>query len=674
MRIATIGGGPAGLYASLLLKKADPRHEITLYERNPAGATYGWGVVFSDRTLSAFREADLRTFERITDAFVLWDAITIHHRGQAIRSGGHVFAGLARVQLLRILAERCDELGVELRFEEEAPAADALDADLVIAADGVRSLTRDAHEKAFRPRFQTGAARYIWFGVPLPLDSFTFSFRETEHGLFQAHAYPFDGEMSTFIAECHEDVWRRAGLEEADEAASIAFCQEVFADDLRGRELRSNRSAWISFVTVRCRAWCDDGVVLLGDAAHTAHFSIGSGTKLAMEDAIALARAVERHGENRAAALAEYEAERRPVVERFQEAAAESRTYFEHAGRYVHLPTPQFAFNLLTRSGRIDHDVLRIRDAAYLDGVDRWFAGTADVVAPPPLFTPLELRGVTFRNRVVSTGEAAGAGLALTPIVPVAPEGRITPEDPSLADLPALVERAHIAGARAGVRLGHAGRRGATRPRRAGIDRPLPPEEAWPLLAPSAIALHSRAQIPKEMARADMDAVRKAFVLAARAAHEAGADLLQVHMAHGYLLGSFLSPLTNLREDGYGDDGRLRFPLEVLDAVREAWDGPLCVAMNATDWARGGVEPAAGVEIAAALREDGADLIQVLAGYTVPRMRPRFGRAFLAPLADRIRNEARVPVLVGGGITTTGTANTLLAAGRADLVILDPPR
>jgi anthraniloyl-CoA monooxygenase len=702
MRILTVGGGPAGLYASLLLKKAHPDHEITVIERNPPDATYGWGVVFSDRTLSEFREADARTFQEITEHFVLWDAIDVRFRGEIVRSGGHVFAGLSRKRLLSILQRRCEELGVELLFETEAEDLGELRrADLLIAADGIRSFVRDALVDAFGPRFRLGRSKYIWYGTPLPLDSFTFSFRQNDHGLFQAHAYPFDGTTSTFIVECTEDVWRQAGLDAADEGESIAYCEKLFADDLRGSGLLSNNSQWINFVTVRNRTWHRENVVLLGDAAHTAHFSIGSGTKLAMEDAISLARAIEQRGDDLGAALADYESERKPIVERFQQAAAESRTYFENTARYLHFEPMQFAFHLLTRSGRIDYDVLRLRDPEYADGVDRWFARSTGAVAPPPLFTPLQLRGLSLPNRVVlspappgsaedGTPEpefgrglsdaAEGSALLMTPLVAVSSEGRITPGDvgmyrPEHAETwNEIVNDVHGRGAAIGLRLGHAGRRGATRPRNEGLDRPLK-QGGWTILSASPIPYSSKSPVPRQMDRTDMDGVTAEFVEAAGRAQDAGFDLLQLSMAHGYLLASFLSPLSNTRTDEYGGslENRLRFPLEIVDAVRAAWppDRPLSVALNATDWAHAGFEVDDAIVAAEAMRDHGCDLIEVLAGYTTPRMRPRYGPAFLAPLADRVRNEAAIATLVGGGITTTGLANTVLAAGRADLCVLD---
>jgi anthraniloyl-CoA monooxygenase len=706
MRILCLGGGPAGLYAGVLLKKVDPSAEVTIIERNPRGATYGWGVVFSDRTLAEFREADYPTYRAITDRFVLWEAIDIRYRDQLVRCGGHAFAGIRRTTLLGILEDRCAELGVEVRHRTDVPASSlGADHDLVVVADGVNSAVREAHRDVFRPRVTWGTSRFVWYGTERVLDSFTFIFREHEHGLFQVHAYPFDGTTSTWIVETDEQTWRRAGLHEADEAESIRFCEKLFADDLRGNPLLSNRSQWISFATVRCRTWRHVNLVLLGDAAHTAHFSIGSGTKLAMEDAISLARGFERHGEVERA-TADYEAERKPVVERLQEAADESREYFESTRRYLDIEPAQFAFHLLTRSGRIDYDDLRRRDPRYVDEVDRWFArrtGSATLrVAPPPLLAPLSIRGLAFPNRTVaappfaedsedglpgagetaSIAEAASSGAAavLAPIAAVSPEARISPgsvglyREEHISAWARLADLVHRSSARFMVPIGHAGRRGSTRPRREGLDRPLK-EGNWPLLAASSIPYGARNQTPREMGPEDMDAVRGSFAKAARAAARAGADAVLVHMSHGYLLAGFLSPLTNLRRDGYGGplEKRMRYPLEVFAAVRDAWpdDRPVGAAIPATDWARGGLQVDDAVVIASALRERGCDLVIPLAGQTVPDMRPRYGPAYLATACDRIRNEAGVATLCIGAITRTGQVNTLVAGGRADLCVLD---
>lgn len=702
-RVLTVGGGPAGLYSSLLLKKARPDLDITLVHRDPRGATYGWGVVFSDRTLSEFREADLRTFEQITGSFVTWDSIDIHIRGRLIRAGGMPFAGIARVELLEILNRRCEELGVDLRFEEELTDLTVLsEYDLVLAADGANSLIRREREKVFRTRLVEGHSPYIWFGTDRVLDSFTFAFRETEHGLFQAHAYPFDGTRSTWVVETDEDTWRRAGLDEAQERDNIAFCERLFAEELRGHPLLSNRSEWIRFVTIRNRTWRDGHVVLVGDSAHTAHFSIGSGTKLAMEDAISLARAFERHGEDVEAALSDYEAERRPVVERFQEAADESRGYFEHTARYLHLDPVRFAFHLLTRSGRIDYGSLRTRDPRYVDEVDRDFAG-AQTVAPPPMLVPLRIRGLTLPNRVAAApgpryasregapsdelgsdlarAAAGGAALLVTEPVAVSREGRITPgcagiygseHERAWSEIAGAV---HGSGAALGLRLSHAGRRGATRPRHTGVDRPLA-GGGWQLLAPSTIPYQGTSSVPEEMTAADLDRIRDAFAEGARRAATAGVDVLLLHMGHGYLLGSFMSPLANARDDAHGGDlaARLRYPLEVFEAVRAAWpdDRALGATVQASDAVAGGWTEDDAVALARELVERGCDLIEPVVGQTVPDSRPRYAPGFLISHADRIRNEAGVATLVGGGITTTVQVDTILAAARADLCILSP--
>jgi anthraniloyl-CoA monooxygenase len=698
MNVQVLGAGPAGLYAALLLKKAHPGWEITVSERNPAGATYGWGVVFSDRTLTGLREADFATYERITDSFVLWEAIDIVVRGERLRCDGHAFAGIGRRHLLRILQERCVELGVALRFEVEVEDIATLGqgADLLIAADGANSRTRAQHSDWFTPRVSEGHARYIWFGTDKVYDAFTFVFQDTPHGLFQAHAYPFDARTSTFIVECREETWRAAGLADADEAHSLTFCEELFREHLGPHRLLSNYSRWLTFLTLRCRRWSRDNLVLLGDAAHTAHFSIGSGTKLALEDAIELANAFETTDEPRVA-LRQYELGRRPRVEATQRAASESQRYFEHVARYRDFAPRQFAFHLLTRSGRITYDSLKQRDPYFVAAVERWFDAEARdtperLVAPPPLFTPLRLRDLELPNRVVlaqppgappsALAELArdGAGLLLSAPVAVSANGRVTPDDATLAadtdtaPWTQVAAAAHAAGARLALQLSHAGRRGATRPRAQGVDLPLPPEVAWPLLAPSPLPYTPRSQTPRAMDAADLACVRDAFAAAARRAAEAGVDVLLLNMAHGYLLGSFLSPLTNQRADEYGRDlaGRLRFPLETLAAARDSWptERPLGVALNADDWARGGLRLSDAVASARALREAGCDLLLVQAGQTVAESRPSYDFETLANYADVLRNESGLPVIATPYITTTNQANTLLAGGRADLCVV----
>jgi len=706
MRIGVLGGGPAGLYFALLAKRADPSHEVTVFERNAPDATFGWGVVFSEETLGALRDADHPSFVEISDAFARWSAIDVVYGGRTVRSRGHVFSAIARKRLLEILQRRCRDVGVELAFHTDVPGLDAFaGSDLVVAADGVNSTARRLLAEQLRPTVDVHRTRYVWFGTDLVLDAFTFVFRATEHGMFQVHAYPFDAHTSTFIVECTEATWRRAGLHDAGEEESIAFCQELFAPELAGHKLLSNRSLWTSFVTVRCASWHHGDVVLLGDAAHTAHFTIGSGTKLAMEDAVALANALQRHPGEKLAAMTDYELERQPVVERFQEAARASATWFEDVRRYDGFDPVQFAFNLLTRSGRIGHLELTKRDARFVATVDRFLAGTPEaLVPPPPLLTPLRQREVTIPNRVAVAvvgqddtddhgqlaeaaerrhldAAAAGPGVVVSELVAVAPDGRVTPGTPGLWEEAHAEPWARVAaaarrrGTRLAVRLGHAGRRGATRPRRQGVDRPLA-GGGWPLLAASAIAYGRGSATPRAMRRADMERVTGDFARAARLAAAAGADVLLLDLAHGYLLGGFLSPLANRRDDEHGGplEGRLRFPLEVVDAVRAAWppERPLWAALAASDWAPGGIEPEAAVQAAVALAGHGCELLQVTAGQATAAGRPDYGRFFLVGWSDLVRNEAGVATMVGGNLTTADEVDTILAAGRADLCILDP--
>ncbi len=694
MKVTVVGAGPAGLYFSLLYKKARPEADIVVYERNPFGATYGWGVVFSDRTLTSFREADYKTYIQIVDDFIIWDSIDISYRDQVLRCGGQVFSGIARKTLLSLLHERCVELGVTIEHERAVADVGGLSGDLIVAADGVRSVVRDAHADRFRPRFSSGRSRYIWFGTERTFDSFTFAFRANNDGFFQAHAYPFDGQMSTFIVECDQASWRGAGLDRGSEDESIAYCEELFAPELRGHSLRSNNSKWISFETLRNKSWHHDNVVLVGDAAHTAHFSIGSGTKLAMEDSIALVNAL-LVKDTMPAALSEYQLERKPRVERFQEAARQSQTYFENTRRYQHMEPLQFGFHLLSRSGRIDYDDLRLRDRHFVGAVDRWFTAsvadteTTPAIAAPPTFAPLKLRTKTIPNRIAVRAERpeelgaaarSGAGLVLTGFVAVSAHARISPATPGIYTQKQGAEWQRalktIAGTCVAITLGHSGARGATRARTDMVDVPLGPGEDWPLLASSDIAYTRRSQTPVAMDRDHMDDVTEDFVAAARLARAAGFDLLELHMGHGYLLGSFISPLTNQRTDSWGGaiKDRLRYPLEVLEAVRSEWPDelPVGVALNVSDWAPGGTTLPDAVAAAQALKEHGCDLIRVLAGQTTTAYSPRYDAYFLTHYADRLRNEAGIATLATGDITTVDHANTIVAGGRADLCLLRP--
>lgn len=707
MKVGVIGGGPGGLYAATLLKKSFPDWELDVYERDPADNTYGWGVVFSDATLSALREADRESHEAITDAFVRWDPIDIYQEGEYFRCGGHSFAGIMRAELLSILQDRAREMGVNLHHGEAIDDPDDLraEADVVVGADGLSSTVRETYAETFEPAVSDGNAKFAWFGTDRPFDVFTFVFRENEHGLWRVHAYP--GEMSTFIVECTPETWRAAGMDERDEADALAYFEDLFADHLRGHSLESKLYSWRNFPTVRTRTWSHENVVLMGDAAHTAHFSVGSGTKMAMEDAIALQEAFEEHGGDVRAAFNWFEKERRPRVEAIQEAADRSETYFENVERYQDLEPRRFAFNLLTRSGRITYDELRVRDPEFVDRFDQWFAeaegGAPSLVASPPLFESQGLREVTLPNRVVMThpaSEAAtdghpagshldalaergrkGPGLLLTDPLAVTPNGRITPdtaglyEDDHGAAWGDVVDRVHdspAADTAVGAHLFHAGRRGATRSRDRGLDRPLPQGERWELFAPSAEPYSPASPTPTAMDEGDLDRVRAAFVDAAGRADDAGFDHLQLHAGHGYLLSSFLSPLANTRDDAYGGDleARMRYPLEVVDAVREAWpdEKPLGVTLQGTDWNLNGFTSAESYRVADTLADRGVDLVSVVAGRASIRENPSFDTDTLGRFADRLRNEVGVTTLSTNYLTTYDEVNTMVGSGRADLV------
>ncbi|MDX3072356.1 bifunctional salicylyl-CoA 5-hydroxylase/oxidoreductase [Streptomyces sp. NPDC088354] len=704
MRVAIIGGGPGGLYAAALLARLDPERSVTVWERGAPQDTFGFGVVLSDETLGGIEHADPVVFRALEREFTRWDNIDVHHRGRVVTSGGHGFAAVDRRRLLTILHDRCRALGVTVRSRELAPAAAELARthDLVVAADGANSATRGAHATSFRPTLTGHGCRYIWLATDLALDAFRFEIVETEHGIMQAHGYPYRPGAATFIVEMHEDVWRRAGLDRADETESIARCEKIFADALGGHSLRGNRSRWGAFTTVVNERWRHENIVLLGDAAHTAHFSIGSGTKLAMEDALALAASL-REQPDLPGALAAYEAERRPVVASTQRAARASLEWFEHLEQYAAQPPRQFAFNLLTRSRRVTHDNLRLRDADFAAAVERDFGTAPDT---PPMFTPFTLRGLTLRNRVVVSpmdmysatdgvpgdfhfvhlGARAlgGAGLVMTEMVCVSPEGRITPgcaglwNDEQEAAWRRVTDFAHTQpGAAIGLQLGHSGRKGSTRLMWEGIDQPLPYGN-WPLAAPSPLPYRpGTSQIPHALDTDGLDRIREQFTESARRGARAGFDLLELHCAHGYLLSGFLSPLTNRRTDAYGRDlaGRLRFPLEVFDAVREVWpaDRPMTVRISATDWAEGGTTAEDAVEIARAFADHGADAIDVSTGQVVPDERPDFGRSYQTPYADRIRNELGIPVIAVGALSSWDDVNSLLLAGRADLCALARP-
>ncbi|MBM4193689.1 MAG: bifunctional salicylyl-CoA 5-hydroxylase/oxidoreductase [Gemmatimonadetes bacterium] len=733
MRTLVLGGGPGGLYAALLLKRRDPRAQVTVYERNRPDDTFGWGVVLSDLTVANLRAADPESGEAIGAALHHWDDIAVHFGGRVIRSGGHGFSGIGRREMLRMLQDRCRALGVELVFERERSAGDLETlvaqhgADLVIAADGIHSGVRERFAEVFKPNVDVRRCRYVWLGTPRRFDAFTFAFAETPHGWFQAHAYQFDADTSTFIVETPWEVWERAGLGAMPGTEAIAYCEKLFANVLEGAPLRSNAAhqrgsdQWARFPRIRCESWVHAldaagrkvPVVLLGDAAHTAHFSIGSGSKLALEDAIALDVALARDGGPTDAALARYQAERSVEVLKLQNAARNSTEWFEHVDRYARLAPQQLAYSLLTRSQRISHENLRVRDGEYVGAFERWFAQqagmpiAADAPAPPTIFTPLTVRDVRLANRVVvspmaqySAGNdgaptdwhfvhlgaraAGGAGLVFTEMTCVAPDARITPWCPGLwndahADAWARIVRfVHTqTSAKIGMQLGHAGAKGATKKMWEGIDEPLP-SGGWPLIAPSAAQyLPGVSQEARAMTAADMERVTEEFAAATRLAVRAGFDWLELHCAHGYLLSAFLSPLTNRRTDEFGGalENRLRFPLKVFAAMRAAWPAglPMSVRISAHDWAPGGNTDDDAVAIARAFREAGADMIDVSAGQVVHDERPVFGRMWQTPFADRVRQEAGIRTIAVGAITDADQATGIIASGRADLVAIGRP-
>ncbi|MCZ2105044.1 MAG: bifunctional salicylyl-CoA 5-hydroxylase/oxidoreductase [Comamonadaceae bacterium] len=728
MKIVCIGGGPGGLYFALLMKQRNPSHDITVVERNKPYDTFGWGVVFSDATMDNMRQWDKPTADDIQQAFNHWDDIELLFKDTVIRSGGHGFVGIGRKKLLNILQARCEQLGVKLVFETEVDSdLDFKDADLIIASDGINSKIRTLHQDTFKPELAVRPNRFIWLGTHKLYDAFTFIFEKTEHGWFQAHIYKFDENTSTFIVECPEHVWRAHGLDQAGPDESIAFCEKLFARNLQGEKLMSNArhlrgSAWINFTRVKCDNWWFRNangahVVLLGDAVHTAHFAIGSGTKLALEDAIDLTRKFIELGDGADQienVLTQYQADRSIEALRLQNAAWNAMEWFEVCGeRYCdQLEPPQFMYSMLTRSQRISHENLRLRDKAWLEGYERWLAERdglrvpAEQTPPPPMFLPYTVRGLTLKNRVVVSPMAqyscvdglpsdyhlvhlgaramGGAGMVFAEMTCITPEGRITPGCPGLYNAEQKAGWKRIADwihahsdAKFAMQLGHAGAKASTRLAWDGTDLPLESGN-WPIVGASAQQyLPGVSQVAKALTKPEMEALKQRFVEATRDCIDIGVDWLELHCAHGYLLSEFISPLTNHRSDEYGGslENRLRYPVEVFKAMRAVWpqDKPMSVRISATDWVDGGITPADAVEIAKAFKAAGADMIDCSAGQVSKEEQPVYGRMWQTPFADRVRQEAGIATIAVGAITEADHVNSIIAAGRADLCAVARP-
>jgi len=708
-----MGGGPAGLYSAILLKQALPRARIEVHERNQPDDTFGWGVVFSDQTMAGFAAADAPSHAAIEDSFYHWDDIDVHIHGASIRTGGHGFAGIERKRLLNILQERAASLGVEQRFQHEVrDEAEFADADLLIAADGVNSRVRQQYAPAFEPSVDVRKCRFIWLGTTQRFPAFTFAFEKTEHGWFQIHAYQFSTELSTVIVETREETWRAHGLDRATTDESIEFAERLFGKYLGGAKLMSNArhlrgSAWLNFNRVLCRRWFTRNIVLIGDAAHTAHFSIGSGTKLAMEDAVALSREIARGGDV-GDALHRYQEERELEALKLQSAARNRMEWFENVARYTHLEPLQFTYSLLTGSQRIGHDNLKLRDAGFVGDVERRLAQRCGVVDGkcPPMFLPFKLRDLELANRVVVSPMAqysavdgmpndwhlvhygaratGGAGLIFTEMTCVSSHGRISPGCTGLWNEAQRDAWRRIVGfvhehseAKICLQLGHSGRKGSTQLGWERADYPLESDN-WPIISASPIPyIDGVSQVPKQASEADIATITAEFVTAARLGLQAGFDMIELHMAHGYLLASFLSPLTNQRTDRYGSsiENRVRFPAEVIQAVRAIMPAgmPLSVRISASDWAQGGLSDDDLIATARALHEAGADVLDVSTGQTVPWQKPVYGRMYQTPFSDFIRNTLNVPTIAVGNIYEPDHVNSIVASGRADLCAVARP-
>jgi len=716
MKLNVIGGGPAGLYYAILHKKSFPQADVTVFERNRPDDTFGFGIVLSDETLGNLKAADEPTYHDIAASFAYWDDIYVHYKGTVIKSSGHGFSGLKRLTLLEILQRRAAQLGIDLRYQTDITSIDPyLNADLVVAADGINSVIRENWKDHFRPSIDWRPNKFVWLGAKATLPGFTYSFKENEDGIWNLHAYMFTQGECTMIIETTGEAFEKSGIGVQDERATVAYARKLFNDEIGGGEIQTNRSFWRNFPAVRCERWSHENVVLLGDAAHSAHWSIGSGTKLALEDAIALHHAVTRHRRSIKGALRTYEEERHAEADRITHSANTSLVFFENVRRFWHMEPTQFNFALMSRAKAVTYENLRVRDASVVRDLDRWWmqhvAANEGLRVPkdftaPPMFAPFHLRGMKLANRVVvspmcqycavdgtptdwhfvhyGSRAVGGASLLFTEMTCVAPDARITPgctgmyKAEHVLAWKRIVDFVHThTDAKIALQLGHAGRKGSTQLMWEEMDKPLR-DGNWPIVAPSPLPYFpGESQVPREMTRADMARVRDQYVAAARRGSECGFDMLELHMAHGYLHASFISPVTNRRNDEYGGTlaNRLRFPLEVFDACRAVWpkDKPMSVRISATDWIPGGITGADAVEIAKAFKAHGCDLIDVSTGQTDPASKPVYGRMYQLVFAEQIRNEVGIATMAVGAITSADQVNTIVASGRADLAALARP-
>ena len=713
MKITCVGGGPASLYFCILAKKNNPDWQITIYEQNPDKVTWGFGVVFSDETMENFKHADFETYRDITESFVHWDDIDVFHKGEKITSSGHGFAGMQRLKLLQILEARAKELGVVILHDVVIDSIEKYkDSDLIIAGDGVTSFIRDQNAAEFGSDVVFRPNKFVWLGSTMAFDAFTFYFNEYEGGLWRAHCYQYMPGNSTFIIETTEDTWRKAGLDNATEEDTVAYCAKVFEKELGDDKLITNNSVWRSFPRVKNAKYYHDNIVLLGDALHTAHFSIGSGTKLAMEDAVALYDAIHENSNDVKSALPAFQKKREPDVNALQRAAQVSMEWFEDVERYHDVMEPmQFSYQLLTRSLRINHENLRLRDDHLVATMDDWVADKAakqtgvkrSNETPPPIFTPYKLRGMLLENRIavspmcmysaedgligdwhlVHLGSRAmgGAGLIMTESTAISADGRITLgcagmyNDNHVAAWKRVVDFVHDNSySKIGMQISHAGRKASTRLQWEGGEQAPLSSGAWDIISASPIPYSASNPTPKEMTEADMEDVLNNFVMATERADKAGFDMLELHCAHGYLLNTFISPKTNIRSDDYGGslENRLRYPLKVFETIREKWpeQKPISVRISATDWIEEGITPQDAVEIARAFKNIGCDILDVSSGQVVSEEKPEYGRLFQLPFSDRIRLEAEIPTMTVGNIQSYADANSIIASGRGDICVI----